>query len=139
MHLKGTNGEYFLTSNQLELINSEEFGKILKFVIILRKFKILPNSSELINSSKFDVKRYPKFLYFKCILFTLNSSLYKKDITIWIFSKNLNNFKFPPTEGRKAKMNIHSVTPRVRPNSRKNMNAIRHWHLDTLPCQQNFF
>ena len=51
MHLKGTNGEYFLTSNLLELINSEEFGKILKFVIILIKFDILPNPSELINSS----------------------------------------------------------------------------------------
>ena len=103
-----------------------------------KKFKMMPNSSELINSSKLGVKKYSQFLSFKCALSELNSSIYKKDITIWIFNKNFNKFKFPPTEVWKAKMNICSVTPRVRPNSRKNMNAIRHGHRDTLPCQLIF-
>ena len=85
MYFKDKNLGYILTSNLLWLIDSEKVSKILNFFTfslnflrIIKKFKILLNSSEASNQSKFDVKRYPRFLSSKYTLFELNSSISKK-------------------------------------------------------------
>ena len=142
VHLKGSNWENFLRPSSLELINSEEFGRISNFFTLIvavpaaevtifcqkwksaqscpfiaeknlyllsfnliykrarslrnmegyfkkanrdftanikgEKFKIQPNSSELINTTELGVKQFPHRLPFKCTLSELNSFIYKK-------------------------------------------------------------